>query len=130
MKRSSQGKRLPVVVVVVAAALWWVGCTGNDLRSEVPTRSGRTLNCPDELIAYSAPDQLAEAIGSDEPAEALDAYLAFAPQPGSPDIEEETTDEVIFVLTDTEDNRLARVGVTLSDAGWFVTWTEQCGTSP
>jgi len=119
-----------VIALVVAASLWLAACTGSGVRSEVSTRSGGTLNCPDELIAYSTPDYLAEAVGSDQPAEALDAYLAFAPQPGSPDVEEETTDEVIFVLTDTEDNRTARVGVTLTDAGWFVTWTEKCGTSP
>jgi len=119
-----------VVAVVVAASLWLAACTGSNLRSEVSTRSGGTLNCPDELVAYSTPDYMAEAVGSDQPAGALDAFLAFAPQPGSPDIEKETTDEVIFVLTDAEDNRTARVSVALTDAGWFVAWTEKCGTSP
>lgn len=129
MKRGSQGRPIRAVAVVVVASLWLAACTGGNLRSEVSTRSGGTLDCPDELVAYSIPDYTAEAVGSVQPAEALDAYLALEPQPGSPDVEEETTDEVIFVLTDTEDNRLGRVGVTLTDAGWFVTSTEKCGTS-
>ena len=35
---------------------------------------------------------------------------------------------VTFVFSDEDENRLARISVSLTDRGWFVTRSEKCGS--
>ena len=122
----SQAQRIGVVVAMVA--LLGSACAGDSGRSEVPAPSGRTLDCPDELIASAAPDLLEDAIGYNDPQQAMNAYMVFDQLKGTPYVEEETTGSVTFVFSDEDENRLARIGVSLTDRGWFVTRSEKCGS--
>lgn len=114
------------VAVMVTVALVGAGCAGS-IRSSVPTPSGRTLDCPSELIAFSTGDLLAEAQGWSTAQAAVNAYAAIDRPSGEPSVEEETADEVVFVFTDDGGNRVGRFFVSLTENGWFVLQTEKCG---
>jgi hypothetical protein len=96
-------------------------------RRAVPTPSGRTLDCPSELIASGTFDLMADAVGSDTPQAALDRFVQFERFAGEAAVEEKSTDEVVFVFTDGDGNRLGRVFVGRTDNGWFALRDEQCG---
>lgn len=98
-----------------------------DLRIEVSTPSGRTLDCPSDLIASGVFDLMADAVGSVTPQAALDRFQQVEHFPGEATVEDESTDEVVFVFTDTDGNRLGRVFVGLTDSGWFALREERCG---
>lgn len=118
--------RTMVLLLTVTAAL--AACTGGD-RVQVPTRTGGVLDCPDELVASATHDLLAEAIGAPDPEAALAALPeSVRPPQGVATLEESTATHAVLVLRDGDGNRIGRVGVTLLDSGWFVMWSEECGT--
>jgi len=119
--------RVPGPVLLLAASLVAVSCSSSDARGEVLTPFGNTLDCIDERIAYTTFDQAhLGAVGWDEPAEALAAYPELDRPPGTPNLEESTYSEAVFVFTSPEGHRLGRVGVGLTQQGWYVMWAEKC----
>lgn len=125
-EHNTSAPRARVVALTAMVALVGTGCVGG-IRSAVPTPSGRTLDCPSELIAFSTGDLLAEAQGWSTAQGAVDAYTQIDRPPGEPSLEEETAEEAIFVFTDDGGNRVGRFFVSLTGTGWFVLETEQCG---
>lgn len=125
--RMSVGTRRRFVVAAVLALCLAV-CSGG--RHPIQTPLGNTLDCPSDLVAFSTVDLLADAVGYNEPQSAAEAFTGWGRPEGGLSIEEETGDEVTFVLTDPEGNRLGRLIVSKTDHGWFVMQAEQCGEEP
>ena len=96
-------------------------------RTEVQTNNGGILDCPSETIEYAVFDRSLEAPGSQLPSDAL-AILSWdlGTPPGDPQVESEIDDEVVFVYTDAEGNRVGRAVVIRPEAGWFIQETERC----
>lgn len=101
-------------------------------RRVVPTPWGNVLDCVDEQIAYTAgvDPPIAEAVGWDEPEQALAAYGELDRPPGTPGVETASDTEVVFVFTNPSGDRLGRVSVRLWPRGWFIGWAEKCGLEP
>jgi hypothetical protein len=111
---------------MVMVALVGASCASG-IRSAVPAPSGRTLDCPSDLIASSTSDLLAEAQGWSTAREAVNAYMRIDRPLGEPSVEEDTPEEVIFVFTNDGGNRVGRFFASLTNNGWFVLKTEKCG---
>ena len=111
-----------IVAVVTAAG----ACGGSDL-SEVQTNSGGILDCPSDTVLYATWDPVLGP-GSSLPGEALSVLAADRMPLGTPQMESESTREVVYVYTDADGHRLGRVMVGRPyDTGWFATRTERCG---
>jgi hypothetical protein len=121
-----------VVVLVLCAVFAAASCGSGDARREVQTPRGNVLDCIDDQIAYTAgvDPPIAEAVGWDEPEQALAAYGDLDRPPGTPGVETTSDTEVVFVFTNPSGDRLGRVGVRLWPGGWFVGWAEKCGLEP
>lgn len=94
---------------------------------EVRTPSGGILDCPDDKLSLEHSDLLEEAEGWPEPLAALRAYPIAERRSGTPEVEEESPDEVTFVIKDPEGHRLARAVAIRTERGWFVVGVETCG---
>ncbi|HSJ72646.1 MAG TPA: hypothetical protein VLA29_13485 [Acidimicrobiia bacterium] len=121
---SSASRAILILLIVLLAS-----CSDGGSRIEAPTPSGRTLDCPDELIAYSVSDLMEEVMGADTAQEALDALPDPDRPRGESVVEEQSPDEIVFLFVDNDENRVGRVGVgSRNERGWFITWQEKCGT--
>ncbi len=84
------------------------------------------LDCP-LYWQHGTADFFEDAQGSATAEEAL-ALLTLGLPPGTPQVESEATDEVVYLFTDAEGHRLGRVKVVLwQTGGWLVAETEECG---
>jgi len=112
-------------VALVAIVLMGAAACGDGL-IEVPGVLG-VMDCPTEFWQRSTADFVADAQGSATPQEAL-ALLTSGLPPGTPQVESEAPDEVVYLFTDSEGHRLGRVTVIRwQTGGWLVATTEACG---
>ena len=122
--RTRQAVLLLIMLVVVTA------CSRSNPSGliEIRGQSGGLLDCPSELWQYAVSEIATDAVGSETPQTAL-ALLTpdLGLPPGTPQIESETAEQVVFVFNDLEGHRLGRVGIGHFDNGWFIAWNERCG---
>jgi hypothetical protein len=111
-----------VAIVLLSAT----GCSGGLI--EVPGYLG-IMDCPSEFYQHSTGDFGADARGSATAQEALAMLTAdMGLPPGTPQVESEAPDEVIYLFTSSEGHRLGRVlAIRLQTGGWGVADTERCG---
>lgn len=122
---TTPGSRMLVLLCVALL----MGCSGPADHVEVPTPSGRTLDCPGEEVAYfvSQPD-LVGAIGASSGRGAMESLHDLDRPAGEPIVEETSSTETMFLFLDDAGNRLGRVGTRFyPDQGWFVVLMEKCG---
>lgn len=86
---------LTVVTLVVAAC-------GSGTRTEVRTNNGGILDCESEIVEYAQFDYGPDAPGSASPAESLTMLTADQRIPGSPQMESEAEDAVVFAYSDVQ----------------------------
>lgn len=121
--RTWQPGLLFVALVMVTA------CTGSDPSGliEIHTPMG-FLDCPSDLYQIGSSEIATESIGSGTPEAALALLTAdLGLPPGTPQIESQTAEEVVFLFADPEGHRLGRVGIVHFVNGWFVGTTASCG---
>ncbi len=118
-------KRRTLACAIVAVTVAVSACSST--RTEVRTNNSTTLDCPSETVEYAVFDHNFEAPGSPLPSDAL-AVLSWdigVPR-GEPEVESKVGNEVVFVYTDADGNRLGRVVVVRPETGWFIQRTERC----
>ena len=114
-------------VTLLVASLVASAC-GSGTRTAVRTNNGGILDCGSETVEYAHYDYSDDARGSVGPHEALTVFASDpAFPPGTPQIEADRGDGVVFVFTADADNRLGRALAIRLSNGWVVQWTEQCG---
>ena len=117
------GRLLAGVLLIVSLSL--SGC-GQGKRSEVRTNNGGILDCPSATIEYASYSYGDDA-GSPTPEEAISLVESEPTFPsGTPQIETEQDNSVVYVFTDGG-NRLGRALLVELNNGWVVEWTERCG---
>lgn len=116
------------VVFGVVSLLMTGGCAWSGGLREVRTPSGGFLDCPNDELSLGHSDLLEDAVGWPGPLDALLAYPLAERRSGTPEIEDESVEEVTFVIKDPQGRRLARATVTRTERGWFVVGVERCGS--
>jgi len=114
-------------VALVAIVLLGAAACGDGL-IEVPGVLG-VMDCPTEFWQRSTGEIPVDAQGSATPQEALALLTSdLGLPPGTPQVESEVPDEVVYLFTDSEGHRLGRVTVIRwQTGGWLVATTEACG---
>ena len=114
------------ILATVMAAGACRGSEGVDFR-EILTYNGTVLDCPTDEVNYSTFDRSVSAPGFSLPSEALSVLTPYLGLPlGTPQLESEGPQEVVYVYTDPDGHRLGRIVVVQPDTGWFVVKTERC----
>lgn len=87
------------------------------------------MDCPNEYWAHSIPEIPDDAPGSPTPEEALALLTSgLGRPPGTPQVESQSPEGVVYLFTDPDGHRLGRASVFLwQTGGWLVGVTERCG---
>ena len=113
---------------VLALFVGLPACGGSASGGSVEVRTGLgVMDCPSDEWSYSTAEIAQTAEGSATADEALARLSADLGRPsGDPQVESDSPDRVVFLLSDSAGQRLGRVVVGLMPNGWFVITTERC----